>query len=261
MKTGLSIITVSSAVDFDLQKTLHSVNTLPKIINNKINFEYLVVIASGADLVDDLASKILRKDLLPKVNVLKDDGVGIYQAMNIGLRASQYQFTYFLNAGDQLYNSELWERLFSILDSNRFNESGNSITFQTYQKYSNDLFLRGKNIRQLTEKTLIAHQGIIFNKKSFSDNSFEVESNNYWSDSLFIKRNVENILPLLEVGAIFELGGISNSPRTQFGKRPKHKLLQHLIKIFISRLVSDKYYYRVIFFFKYKRVNVTKRPK
>ncbi|MDB2690725.1 hypothetical protein OAS88_00920 [Planktomarina temperata] len=255
MKIGLSFITVGSAVDFDLQKTLRSINLLPSLADANLCFEHLIVVPSEPVAVVNLARKLLRTDLLHKVKILKDEGKGIYQAMNIGLLSSEYQFKYFLNAGDELYNSKLWEQIFTVLGNTTYNKRSSSISFQTYQRYANDLFLRGNKLRQLTDKSLIAHQGIIFNRKCFRQNQFDVTSNCYWSDYIFIKNNVKDIYPISQVGAIFNLGGVSNSTDTKLSQRPKHKIIMHLIKIAISKFVSDGLYYRIIFFLKYKRVH------
>lgn len=252
---GLSIITICKQNDCELIKTFKSMNKLPEMFLNKMDFEYIIVTSAELNPLKNLAYKILSQNCFFKVKVLKDKGDGIYQAMNIGLKHSQYQFVYFLNSGDQIYNKILWKKIYKIINSDFFENSRSSISFQTYQQYLDDIFLRGGRLYQLTNKSLIAHQGIIMNKLSFKNMFFEEDNVKYWADRLFIQRNIDTILPLQEVGAVFQLGGISNSMSTPLKNRPKDKIINHIIKIVISRILTKKYYYRCIYLFKYKRLN------
>ena len=94
----LSIITINYNNKTGLEKTIESV------VNQSVSdFEYLVIDGNSTDgsvaVIDKYVDKIDYK--------VSENDLGIYNAMNKGIKAAKGEFIYFLNSGDVLLNSDI----------------------------------------------------------------------------------------------------------------------------------------------------------
>ena len=106
-KSTLSIVTVTNQ-DFErFQKTALTVSSC-----FDLSIEWIVVVPLG-----DLPTRNFLKTLnhIPNLIIADDQGVGIYEAMNIGLGAAKGEYISFLNSGDLVNNSELLKELTTFL--------------------------------------------------------------------------------------------------------------------------------------------------
>ena len=100
----ISVVTVCYNAVNDIEKTILSVinQTYP-------NIEYLIIDGGSTDGTMDVVNKY--KD---KIDVIvSEPDKGIYDAMNKGGRMASGNYVQFLNAGDYLYDSNVFTKLFS----------------------------------------------------------------------------------------------------------------------------------------------------
>ena len=89
----VSIITVAKDNEIGLVKTFESV-----ISQSYTEWELILVIAESED--ETLERAFLLEKSNARVRVIKQRGVGIYSAMNTGLRHSREEYVWFMNSGD-----------------------------------------------------------------------------------------------------------------------------------------------------------------
>jgi len=101
-KPLFSIITVCYNAASLLEGTILSV-----VRQTVHNFEYIIIDGGSADGTLDIVDKF--KDHVNTFISEKDHG--IYDAMNKGLKVAKGEFVWFLNAGDQLYDNTILEKM------------------------------------------------------------------------------------------------------------------------------------------------------
>jgi glycosyltransferase involved in cell wall biosynthesis len=91
----LTVITVAAYETSRLERTCLS------LLDANCRIEHLFVFP-GMDNETDIYLQSYRKLTSFRVTLIRDQGKGIYPAMNIGLKAASGRFVLFLNAGDQI---------------------------------------------------------------------------------------------------------------------------------------------------------------
>jgi putative colanic acid biosynthesis glycosyltransferase len=89
----VSIVTLVKDDAAGLQRTYTSINT-----QNTRNWEMLIVVAESIDNSIELADDISDND--DAVRVIRQRGLGIFQAMNDGINHADGKFIWFMNSGD-----------------------------------------------------------------------------------------------------------------------------------------------------------------
>ncbi len=102
----LSIITITYNAELVLERTLQSV-----FDQTNQNFEYLIIDGASKDQTIKMAQKFGVK------NIVSEPDKGIYDAMNKGLALAKGEYIWYMNAGDQLSDKQVVERLFMAFES------------------------------------------------------------------------------------------------------------------------------------------------
>lgn len=96
----LSIVTITYNAEKVLENTLKSIFS-----QTNQNFEYIIIDGNSTDgtlvLVDKFGVK----------NIVSEPDNGIYDAMNKGLAMATGEYIWFMNAGDELFDNDVVERL------------------------------------------------------------------------------------------------------------------------------------------------------
>ncbi len=103
----LTIITITYNAENVLESTLKSV-----FEQTNQNFEYIIIDGASKDKTLEIAKKYGVK------NILAEPDSGIYDAMNKGLAKATGEYIWFLNAGDQIADSEVVEKLLNSFTAN-----------------------------------------------------------------------------------------------------------------------------------------------
>lgn len=144
MSFKLSIITINYNNKSGLEKTIESV-----VNQTCTNFEYIVIDGKSADGSVNLIEKYLSKIDYS----ISEKDLGIYNAMNKGIKVANGEFVYFLNSGDVFLNNEVIETIIDKLQSSisiyygnlYYSINGvktllwippNELTFSYFMKYS-----------------------------------------------------------------------------------------------------------------------------
>ena len=91
--TTVSIITIVKDDAQGLQRTYSSVRT-----QTALNWEMLIVVAASSDNSAELADGFSNRN--QAVKVIRQEGLGIFAAMNEGLNFASGEFIWFMNSGD-----------------------------------------------------------------------------------------------------------------------------------------------------------------
>jgi glycosyltransferase involved in cell wall biosynthesis len=102
----LSIITITYNAEAVLERTLQSIYG-----QGNIDFEHWLIDGASTDGTLALAQKYGVK------NILSEPDTGIYHAMNKGLAKAAGKYVWFMNAGDQLADSQVLGRLYASMQS------------------------------------------------------------------------------------------------------------------------------------------------
>ncbi len=105
----LTLITITYNAEKVLERTLKSIAT-----QTVQSFEYLII--DGASKDDTLALAEKYKQHIKKIVSEKDKG--IYDAMNKGLSLATGDYVWFMNAGDELHDSQVIELFFEKISEN-----------------------------------------------------------------------------------------------------------------------------------------------
>ena len=141
----LEIITISCKNDEGLAITAKNI-----IDQKNSNILWTIVDGSNSKL-----AKTLSLTSSISVRVLQDQGIGIYNAMNIGLLNAVGEFVVFLNAGDQLIRSVSLREIIKKLNNVDVLFMGYQIRKKTFKPNS---------FRRFVYKMPTSHQAIVFKR-------------------------------------------------------------------------------------------------
>jgi hypothetical protein len=159
-KTTLSIVTVTNQ-DFErFQRTAITVCGC-----FEISIEWVVVVP-----LEDLPTRKYLKTLshIPNLIIADDLGVGIYEAMNIGLGSAKGKYVCFLNSGDLVNNSESLQELIVFLTTmqHKLVIVDVDIPWRNPQQISIENFV---NFTHFKSGSFISHQSVIMQRQFLLD--------------------------------------------------------------------------------------------
>lgn len=240
----LHIITISDGNLISLKKTLKSINK-----QNYKNFKNIII--SKTNL-----AKIKKKYKKNRIFIFKKD-YSIYEAMNHGLKKSVNKNIIFLNSGDTFSsNSSLKLICYNL-------KKRSCVMFVSILKNDKDYFIPKKKL--FFSKNFLSHSSFIRPSIKF-DNGFKVNkfvtADGEWMKKHVLKFGVKKIF---KSTTIFYLGGISNYPSIRSLKMKLNSgpilLIKEIVKYFLLKFVGKNNFYKIIYFFKYDRVNYDQLKK
>jgi len=248
----LSVATVVLNDPAGLKKTIDSVR-IQKRKGAKIEF----IIADGGSDEPTLNLIEQERDTIDLFLVGPDNG--IYHGMNRLLDAANGDSILFLNSGDAFYR-EL--DLVSMMESYALGERNHY--GKVIQQYQNDCYERPKSCPKRLDTRDISHQAFFVPRKVYKSTSFNL-SYALSSDKVWINECIGNggAVYIDQVISVFVLGGISNAPsfkslttKLKENTSVRKKVLQ-VVKISLKLFCSQRIYYRIIYFFKYRHTRCT----
>ena len=179
----------------------------------------------------------------------------IYEAMNLGLKKSESKYLIFLNAGDTFASKSSLHKISKIINSN--NKSKSCLMLISILKNNKDYFIPRK--KTFFSKDFLTHSSFI-RPEIKKDLGFNVK-NQVTADGLWMKNNIKkfNIKKIYSVLSIFYLGGVSNLPSKRSLKMKANtgiiSIIKELLKFSLLKIVGKDYFYKIIYYFKYDRVD------
>ncbi|HEV7348037.1 glycosyltransferase family 2 protein [Telluribacter sp.] len=110
----LTIITITYNAERYLERTLRSVQKALVRINDPGLVEYWIIDGASKDNTLALAHKY--REVL-SLRIQSEPDRGLYDAMNKGLEAATGKYLWFLNAGDEVHDEEVLQKLLAALES------------------------------------------------------------------------------------------------------------------------------------------------
>lgn len=233
----IAIITVHKDFDDDLLKTIKSVRS------QKIKPDLHLIVAKKINKF--LKKKI--KNKYTKIIVGKDKS--LWNAMNMGLKKTSKYHVIFINSGDELIYFESVKLIKSAI-----------------KKYK-DKCLIFKNLN-IYDEMVFDIKEFFFNKDNYSPHPSFVRppSNNFFfdekiyisSDAVWMKQNINFFgkIKIYKNLSMHYLGGQSSKP-TLISTKHQFALslldgLKELMKLILLKMLSQKFYYILIYFYKCK---------
>ncbi|GGC01540.1 glycosyltransferase family 2 protein [Dyadobacter sediminis] len=109
----LTIITITYNAERFLERTLKSVEQALQDTERAFETEYLIIDGNSTDGTLQIAAKY--KPIISRI--VSEPDRGLYDAMNKGLARATGKYIWFLNAGDEIYNVNVLEKLFLSFES------------------------------------------------------------------------------------------------------------------------------------------------
>ena len=179
----------------------------------------------------------------------------IYEAMNLGLKKSENKYLIFLNAGDTFASKSSLQKISKIINSN--NKSKSCLMLISILKNNKDYFIPRK--KTFFSKDFLTHSSFI-RPEIKKDLGFNVK-NQVTADGLWMKNNIKkfNIKKIYSILTIFYLGGVSNLPSKRSLKMKANtgiiSIIKELLKFSLLKIVGKDSFYKIIYYFKYDRVD------
>jgi len=179
----------------------------------------------------------------------------IYEAMNLGLKKSESKYLIFLNAGDTFASQSSLQKISKIINSN--NKSKSCLMLISILKNNKDYFIPRK--KTFFSKDFLTHSSFI-RPEIKKDLGFNVK-NQVTADGLWMKNNIKkfNIKKIYSILTIFYLGGVSNLPSKRSLKMKANtgmiSIIKELLKFSLLKIVGKDSFYKIIYYFKYDRVD------
>ena len=184
----------------------------------------------------------------------------IYEAMNYGLKQSNNRYLIFLNAGDTFASKSSLKKISKYINNDKFKSC---LMLMSILRNDKDYFIPKKKVF-FSEKYL-THNSFIrpATKKGIS---FDIK-NQITADGMWMKNNIKKfgIKKIYTVFTIFYLGGVSNFPSKKSLQMKINSgmisLIKELLKLFLLKIVGKNLFYKIIYYFKYDRVDCRKVDK
>ena len=200
----LSIISVVRNALPALQKTLSQLFEL-----EDLDFEIVIVDGNSTDGTQDYLKNLKHK----KIRFISESDTGIYNAMNKGIALAKGDFLYFLNAGDSIYSTESFRKIYSRLDQDHIYYCNILLSHQSnlsMRRYPSSLNL------DFWFRTHMCHQAVIFKKEAFQQIGNYNESYRFAADFDFLlrawSRKGISFQHIDELISVYDMNGVSANP-------------------------------------------------
>jgi glycosyltransferase involved in cell wall biosynthesis len=241
----LSVISIFKLGDLrELERTVNSIQS------QTIPVWETIFVVSG---VHDQAELRFLNDL-SRVKIYVNVDKSLYNAMNIGLSAATGDAVIFLNGGDEFSSVYSVEYIFKEY------KTGVCIGFSVVQYFESDRYLRCAMSTGSKDLILPSHQGFVAPLPHCATVNFQ-EHIKIAADSLWMKQLIDKYGIILSGNVLskFKLGGVSNFPsivtvRVKLESQGVKAAISELMKLILRLIFGRRWYYRVIYFFKYKRI-------
>lgn len=195
----ISIITV---VYNDVE---HIENTIMSVISQTYtNIEYIVVDGNSTDGTVEICRKY--EDKISKL--ISEPDLGIYNAMNKGIKNASGEWIFFLNSGDVFYNNNVLNNIFEEC-SNADIIYGKAITQNGTECY----FPKKITMSMFILERMVCHQAIFAKKNTFDNNHFnetyKIISDRVWLYNCYRKKN--RIERKDQIISIYDTNGVSSN--------------------------------------------------
>ncbi|GAB3168029.1 glycosyltransferase family 2 protein [Telluribacter humicola] len=110
----LTIITITYNAEKFLERTLRSVQKALKQVPDPTQVEYWLVDGASKDATLSIAHTYQQELSL---QIISEPDKGLYDAMNKGLHLATGQYLWFLNAGDEVHDEEVLQKLLMAMES------------------------------------------------------------------------------------------------------------------------------------------------
>ena len=238
-----SIITVHKGNIRNLSRTVDSI-----LKQNKKPSQHIII--------SPKLSKNFRKNYNKKfVKYIIGKDKSIYNAMNIGLNITNNNYVLFLNSGDELNSINSINTIFKIIQKN----PNYIYIFKVLMKFKDKIYIPKKSY--FFSSNYFPHPGFlrppVRNRKVILFN----ETFDTISDGLWMEKNLKicKFKKIDEVLVNHYLGGISSIPTYKLAiekmKISKYRFIKEVIKIVVYKLMSNKFYYKLISLNKFKLIN------
>lgn len=245
----ISIITVTYNAANVLNKTLKSIQSQTAFKN----IEHIVVDGSSSD---DTVS-IIKKNETNIAQWISEPDKGLYDAMNKGIKLATGDYVWFINAGDEIFESTTVENILTLV------KSSPDIVYGETMEYTADGMELGKRRlktpKNLDWKTfkqgmLVCHQSILVKRTlaEYYNTNYSLAADIDWVINCLKKaKTVINCNMLLSK---FEKGGLS-SQNIKRGLKERFAIMKKHYGV-ISTVLHHAYFpFRIAFFyFKNKRI-------
>ena len=178
----------------------------------------------------------------------------IYEAMNYGLKKSKNKYLIFLNAGDTFATRSSLQKISEIINNNK---SKFCLMLISVLKNNKDYYIPKRET--FFSKKFLTHSSFI-RPGTKKDPGFNAK-NKITADGLWMKDNVKkfNIKKIYRVLTIFYLGGVSNFPSKRSMKMKANSgiisIIKELLKFSLLKIVGKDSFYKIIYYFKYNRID------
>lgn len=198
----VSIITVTYNAEKVLERTIKSV-----LAQTSQDFEYIIVDGDSKDGTKAICNKY--EKYIDIFSSEKDKG--IYDAMNKGLRLANGDFVWFMNAGDEIANSQTLANIFS------------QVSTETDLVYGDALFVNDKGIARGLRSELTPHK--LRNNISWKDLSLGML---VCHQSLLVHKNIapNYIMDNLSADVDWEIKSFKASKNQVFINEPLSRYLE-----------------------------------
>lgn len=240
-----SIVTVTYKDPLGLLRTYESIRALRK--DQRLEW---VVVDSSPELNREIIDRAKQEQFPLLYITSKPDG--IYEAMNLGIQSAQGDFLWFLNGGDELYESEPFLRM--LENCQGYDLAIGSIEFVDEKNNTKKIIRSPKSLFfRLLGINRICHQSVIYAKKLFTgqenlyNTKYRIVAD--YIHLLKARRSLQNTYIEQAIIAKFHKGGISqkifpalkefflvhwnNEARVPFVERPGHYFFWALLSISI----------------------------
>lgn len=230
---GVSIIIPVLNSGNDLEKTLISISK-----QEGVKYEIIIQDCNSSDNTFEISNNFTTR-------YFKEKDSGLYDAFNRGIHKSNYDWIYFIGAGDVFYNKYSLNNLFK-----KTSDGVKVVYGHTLYKKENIFFIDRLDKLNFEKGMPFCHQSAIFNKQVFKNNMFSLRYK-FASDFNHLIKIIEHKNEFAysnQIVAIYELNGISykNRKQTHFEKnliKFNNKKINYLKFIFNNLKISIYYFF------------------
>ncbi len=158
----VTIVTVVFNASDEIETTLKSI-----ISQSYINKEIIVIDGRSKDGTIELVEKYL-----DKIDYFKsEEDLGIYDAMNKGIKYATGDWICFMNAGDVFFNKNVIKDLFDQKEIYHDILAGDCISdHRTFKKY-----LKAKDLKKINYGMIFCHQSVFVRADIHRENNFDIK--------------------------------------------------------------------------------------